>query len=176
MKCFVGRFVKLEELNTHNQMRLHEIMIENERDYVENVFHEEVPKKYSDFCNLISSWFANGREFQFLAFDKITNQIIGTIFFYRKRHETVKMSVYFIKKYRKSVKIAEAMGAALLFARDVMGVIQINFSVYKKNRNMLLFARKIGAIKVERKDGVVRFALLHDKLNMLVDKLVNLYR
>lgn len=185
MYKFIGRFVYLEELTTKNDKELFGLMKDNEIEYRLFVSDFPVSQKYEDFQKQLDNWFSHGRNFQFLVYKKdnkdFKKELIGTIFFYgwSKEKKTIKISIYFTPKYRKSIFIGEALGAALLFVKQIIKINELLFDCYVENKEMIELAYKIGSEKLgesqselnpERK--LINFILSRRKIDEWIDKFI----
>lgn len=180
MYQFNGRYVYLEELTTENDRELFEMIKNNEKEYRFYVSDAPLPQSYEEFQQTLETWFSHGRNFQFLVYTKRDKKLIGTIFFYgwNKENQTTKISAFFIPEYRKTIYIGEALGAAVLFAKEIMQVKELHFDCYLENEQMIELAKKIGAkeigigkSKVNPNREIISFKIPEEKLDELVKKI-----
>lgn len=157
MYKFNGRYVYIEELTTENDKLLFELMKDQEKEYRFFVSDQSVPKTYEEIQKELKEWFSGGRNFQFLVFRKKDNKLIGTFFFYgwNEKEKSIKLSVYFVPEIRKSILTGEALGAAVLFAKDILKIENLLFDVYIENKAMIELAKKIGANFITEKCSAV---------------------
>lgn len=123
-------------------------MKEHSQGYRQLVSNEPISSSFEVFRQKIKSWFAGGREYQFLVY--VREKVVGTIFFYcgNKEKRTIKISCFFTPEIRKRIAVAESLGMAISFAFHILHVRAVLFDVYENNASMLDFARKLGAIEV----------------------------
>lgn len=177
---FRGRYVYLEQLSSKNDKELFEMMKNNEKEYRFYVSDAPLPSTYEEFQQRLKIWFSHGRNFQFLVYKKKSKELIGTIFFYgwdRENH-TTRISVFFAPEFRKTILIGEALGAVVLFAKDVMQVKELHFDCYLENKQMIELAKKIGAeeVKLRRSDvnperELISFKIPEEKLDEFVEEI-----
>lgn len=149
MYNYTGRFVYLAELTTENDPVLFELMLQHAADYQSTVFNQAVPSSYCEFRSLLGNWFSHGRVCQFLVYQKSSDRLIGTIFFYGlQAGQSVKLSVFFTQPYRKGCWIAETMGIAVSFAYHVLSVKCVMFAVYPENVPMLSLCGKLKLVRL----------------------------
>lgn len=174
MYTYQGKFCQIEELTTRNDCKLFQIMSENGGEYERFVFNESVPKSYPKFLQKINEWFSHGRNYQFIVYDKNFNQTIGTLFFYNLNtiSKTVKCSCFFIPRARKTILIIESLAFLFEFAKQVLNVECIKFSVYKENTRMHDIAKKSGA--QEKNDNqnksIINYEFSINTINHLLEK------
>ena len=141
-----GKLCRIEELTSESENLLFELLHLNQCEYRHFVCDEVIPHTQELFSSLLHKYFSSGREYQFLVFD-IHNDVIGTVFFswLNNKSRSVKMSCFFIPSIRGNRVVGEALACCANFAREVMNVEEICFSVYQENLHMLRLAEKIGA-------------------------------
>ncbi|MEI6237961.1 MAG: hypothetical protein WCP15_00310, partial [bacterium] len=61
--------------------------MENLEEYRSSVFDQDIPENYQDFSSVLKIWFSSGRLYQFLVYRKISNRLIGTVYFYHHNEE-----------------------------------------------------------------------------------------
>lgn len=187
MYQFNGRFVYLEQLTSNNDKELFDLMKNYEKEYRYYVSDQPIPDSYEEFLPILKSYFEHGRNYQFLVYRKSDKKLIGTIFFYNWTDEdnSTKISAFFIPEVRKTPLIFEALGAALLFAVDVMKVNELKFDCYKENEIMINLAKKIGAKKIGAKEigqskskvnperELINFSITLELMESLKEKIIN---
>jgi RimJ/RimL family protein N-acetyltransferase len=178
MYSCVGRFCWLQELTTENESALFALMKDHADDYRQFVSEEPIPTTDNLFADKLALWFSSGRMWQFLIYRRRKNQVVGTIFFYHASIPTVKMSCFFVPTVRGTPCVGEAIGLGIEFARTVIGISEIHFSVYVENTHMKTLCRKIGAqIKGQRTSEinpnrqVIEYWLSLGALQRIADKL-----
>ena len=180
MYTYRGRFCLLEELTTENDGELFLLMRENSREYRFLVSDESIPTTYELFQEKLRKWFSGGRTHQFLIREKNSQRIVGTIFFYCHNSliQEIKSSAFFIPEIRKTLCVAESLAVSMLFAREIVGVDAVCFSVYAENEHMLKITKKLkaelmgisaGAVNPERRVSMYRLPL--SVLTSITDKL-----
>lgn len=180
MYTYKGRFCILEELTTENDNELFLLMGENSREYRFLVSDETILTTYELFQEKLGKWFNGGRTHQFLVRKKNSKGVVGTIFFYCHNSLTqeIKSSTFFIPEVRKSLCVAESLAVAMLFAKEIIGVESVCFSVYAENEHMLKITQKLkaelvgisaGAMNTERQVSMYR--LPPSVLTSITDKL-----
>jgi len=140
-----GRFSRLVELNSENDASLFFLLRENEDEYKQLVSDRDLPATYPEFLSTLKEWFSNGRLYQFLIYSTLGNKPVGTIFFYNldPQDESIKLSVFFERESRRRLVVAESLMMAVAFAKNIIGVKNISFSVYEENEAMRRMARKL---------------------------------
>lgn len=144
-----GYFSRLEELNSENDSSLFSFLKENSEEYKQFVSDQELPATYLEFIDVLKKWFSNGRLYQFLVYKKIGVNPVGTIFFYHLdiQKESIKISAFFDKESRKHLLVAESLMMSIAFARNIIGIEEILFSVYENNKVMKKIAKKLLVIR-----------------------------
>lgn len=182
-----GRFSQLIELTTDNEFDLFQLMDRNRFDYARLVSNQKVPINYTEFKKTLNTWFLYGRAYQFLVYPIQSNQeqAIGTIFFYglNKEQQSVKISVFFDAKERGKIRTAESLGLAVSFARTVMTVRCLQFSIYSNNQHMLRLAQKVashfegfGHSHQGPKKEVHHYSISEETMDSILQKLTRFYR
>lgn len=185
MYKFIGRFVYLEELTTENNKELFDLMKNNENEYRLYVSDSLLSQTYEDFQKQLDVWFFHGRNFQFLVYKKdkkdLKKELIGTIFFYgwNIENKTIKISAFFVPKYRKTVLVGEALGAAALFSKEITKIKELRFDCYIENKDMIKLANELQAQKVSEGPSsvnperiLISFMISEQKLNELLNKFI----
>jgi RimJ/RimL family protein N-acetyltransferase len=175
---FFGRFVYLKQLTTKNENELFELIKNNEEEYRKYVSDQPIPENYDEFVKTVDIWFESGRNCQFLVYKKQNKKLIGTIFFYGwNEKDQIKISAFFVKEVRKSPLVGEALGAAFLFAKQIMKIKELNFDCYIENKEMINLAKKIGAIEIEKRKSnvnpereLISFSVSEEKITELIKK------
>jgi len=150
MYFYPGRFCYVQELSTDNEKDFFLFLLKNRFEYQRKVSNQVIPTEYKDYLNMIKVWFNNGRNYQFLVYDKRKN-LIGTIFFYalNSKKKTIKISCYF--STRGQILIGESIGATIeLVSNQIHEINNIVFDVYNDNTKTLSLAIKIGAVLEEK--------------------------
>ncbi len=140
-----GRFCRLIELNSDNDLQLFKLIQNNSSEYRKLVSKQEIPETYPDFINTLRMWFSSGRLYQFIVYGKRDNEPVGTFFFYNHNttSKSVKISAFFEKKSRGKLVVAESLMMAASFARHIIRVNSLSFTVYSENGTMIRIAKKI---------------------------------
>lgn len=163
-----GRFCSLEELCDNNIQNLYILLGDNKEDYTFFVDSNYSHETYELFLKRVQKWFLKGRSFQFLV-RNLSGSFVGTIFFYNLNTElnSVKISCFFGKDYHKKLFVAESLGLSLIFARNILNINNLTFSVYGTNENMLSFIKKLGfCIVSEKEEKTDRFDFLISNKNL----------
>jgi RimJ/RimL family protein N-acetyltransferase len=165
-----GRFSKLVELNSKNDIFLFSLLKRNEAEYRQFVCDQYLPYTYSEFLNTLKVWFSNGRLYQFLVYPINKNNPIGTIFFYHydQQEKSVKMSAFFEREARKQLGVAESLAMTITFARQVIQVKSILFNVYAENQHMKNIAEKL---IYDRSDKLVMQSCVNQNRNVEIYKM-----
>jgi len=180
-----GRFSILEELTTKNDNELFLLMKENAHDYRFLISDEDISTTYRLFQERLYGWFNGGRMYQFLVRKKNGQNAIGTIFFYC--HDTlkreVKLSAFFTPEVRKTLCVAESLAESILFAKRIIDIEAVCFSVYAENNYMLKIANKLKAALVSTSTStlnpqrqILMYRLTPSSLESITDKLQILSR
>lgn len=146
-----GRFSTMIELNSENDIFLFSFLNNNLEEYRKFVSDQNIPSTYTEFTHTLKTWFSGGRMYQFLVYSKYNKKhLIGTIFFYGydKQSGYVKMSAFFEKKFRNQLPVAESLGMAITFVKQIIKAKEVYFSVYLENKNMIRIAKKMGFVVV----------------------------
>lgn len=182
MYQFTGRFVWLEELTTENDKELFELIKNNEKEYRFYVSDISLPQTYEEFQQSLKTTSPHRKVFNFwfLAYKKRDKKLIGTVFFYDwdKERQTAKISAYFIPEYRRTIFTGEALGAVVLFAKEIMKVKELYFDCYIENEQMIQLAREIGAEEIGIKKSeinperyLISFKISEQKLDEFTEKI-----
>ncbi len=169
---YQGRFCNIEELTTMNDVELFTMMSEYKDDYEKLVFSESVACSYPKFQQKISEWFSNGRNYQFLVRQNTTDSLVGTMFFYNLcgSRKTVKCSCFFVSKARGTILVMESLTLLLQFARHLLGIDSLRFSVYGENILMHEIARKNGALLLGSNLKTVDYEFSAETIDNLLKK------
>lgn len=180
-----GRFSRLVELNSKNNISLFFLLKENAEEYQRLVSDKDLPISYPEFLETLKTWFSKGRMYQFLVYPKHGNKPVGTIFFFNlnQQDESIKISVFFEKKVRGKLVVAESIMMTLAFIRQIIGVKNILFSVYDENETMRKIAKKIvysyeytTHSSVNKKRTVKVYKISHVALDNILIKLQKLHQ
>lgn len=176
MYSFQGRFMYMEELTDENNKKLFVFLQKNSDDYERLVFRKKIPSTFEDFVSRMNICFLNGRKNQFLIFNYNRAELIGTAYFYHHVGNSIKMSVFFSSRYRNSRMVAESLGALMLFAKNMLEIKKVLFSIYSSNIKMISFAKKIGANATNNSNGVVGYEIDSGFFSTVESKMNKLYR
>lgn len=185
MYHYDGRFSRLVELNSKNDISLFFLLKKNSEKYRRLVSDQNLPITYPEFLETLKTWFSKGRMYQFLVYPKYHDKPVGTIFFFNlnRQDESIKISVFFEKEARGQLLVAESIMTTFAFARQVIGVKNILFSVYDENETMRKIARKIlysceytTHSSVNKKRTIEVYKISHVALDNILIKLKKLHR
>jgi RimJ/RimL family protein N-acetyltransferase len=173
-----GRFCSLEELCDGNIQDLYLLLDNNKDDYSLFVDNSYTCESCELFIEKIQTWFSNGRSHQFLVRDPL-GLFVGTIFFYNFDVEShsVKLSCFFSRDYRKKLLVMESLGIAITFAKYILNINTLTFSVYCNNGHMLNLVKKLGFAEIQPKKGNtdrVNFLISYEDINRIIELLSKL--
>ena len=178
MYIYKGKLCSIEELTTLNDEKLFLLMSNFKDEYEKFVFNESISDSYYKFKQKIEEWFSHGRTYQFLVFDNYNNEVVGTMFFYDLSNTTksIKCSCFFAPKSRNKILVIESLAILLEFAKFVIHIQSLNFSVYKDNVHMHKLAKKCGALKSGDKQATQKqyektdYSLPIETIDLLLNK------
>lgn len=150
MYFYTGRFCNIEELSTDNEYDFFLFLLKNKLEYEQKVSNQIIPKEYSSYLQTMKAWFNNGRNYQFLVYNK-KKILVGTIFFYayNSQNKSIKISCYFSVKGK--IIIGESIGAGIqLVCHHIHQISNIIFDVYTNNKKVLSLTKKIDAILIKK--------------------------
>lgn len=141
-----GRFSILVELNSKNDIFLFSLLNNSIEEYKKFVSDQHIPSAYTEFKKTLRTWFLNGRMYQFLVYFKHDKENpVGTIFFYGhdEYSQSIKISAFFEKESRNKLLVPESLGLSIIFAKQIIKVKNLQFSVYVENEKMKRLAKKM---------------------------------
>ncbi len=172
-----GKFCYIEELTNENIEDLFDMMKRNKDEFKFLISDQEIPDSFEEFKKWLEEFFTSDRAYQFIVYDKKdknTRRCLGTFYFYNldKENKNIKISLFIIPEFRKTLLAAEIMGLALEFANKILNVNELKFDVYKENKDMINLLLKIGLTPysesrsfVNPERMILNYSINKDKLN-----------